>query len=261
MIIRPYRLFAPTMVATRFRFPMTQLRNLLERVDQGGAPSLGFGAAQSNRLPAMALIARCSGDLDAALAAAGDSADAVVIASPGTTPDELPELGGLLWGAGGVPLAPGNVALWQGTGADFMVSPLAGAVVDAVNIAQPGMTHGVRIPDDADETIWRVLAAAPLDFLVLDKSAMTGPWTFTELGQVVDAAGRTDKYLVVRVGLRPSRNELVALHQAGASAIVAEANQLGDDGLAGLKADLMELPRVQLTGRRRVRPTLDSQPT
>ena len=64
---------------------MTQLRNLLERIDQGGAPSLGFGAAQSSRLPAMALIARCSGDLDAALLAAGDAADAVVIAAPGVT--------------------------------------------------------------------------------------------------------------------------------------------------------------------------------
>ena len=239
---------------------MTQLRNLLERVDQGGAPSLGFGAAQSSRMPAMALIARCSGDLDAALAAAG-SADAVVIASPGLTPDMLPEPGGRLWGAGGVPLTRENVALWQDAGTDFMVSPLAGAVVDAVNVAQPGMTHGVRIPDDADDATWRVLAAAPLDFLVLDKSAMTGPWTFAELGQAADAAGRTDKYLVVRVGLRPTVNELVALYQAGAVAIVAEANQLGADGLAGLKADLMALPRVVPAGRRRVRPALESQTT
>lgn len=240
---------------------MTQLRNLLERVDQGGAPSLGFGAAQSNRLPALALIARCSGDLDAALAAAAGSADAVVIASPGITPDELPELGGLLWGAGGVPLAPDNVALWQDAGADFMVSPLAGAIVDAISVANPVMTHGVRIPDDVDDPTWRILAAAPLDFLVLDKSAMTGPWTFAELGQASDAAGRTDKYLVVRIGLRPTVNELVALHQSGAVAIVAEANQLGADGLAGLKADLMALPRVQPAGRRRVRPTLESQTT
>ena len=240
---------------------MTQLRNLLERIDQGGAPSLGFGAAQSSRMPAMALIARCSGDLDAALAAAGGSADAVVIASPGMTPGQLPELGGRLWGAGGVPLTSENVTIWQTAGADFMVSPLVGAVVDAVNIAQPGMTHGVRIPDDVDDTTWRVLAAAPLDFLVLDKSAMTGPWTFAELGQAAAAAGRTDKYLFVRVGIRPTVNELVALHQAGASAIVAEANQLGADGLAGLKADLMALPRVVPAGRHRVRPALESQTT
>lgn len=240
---------------------MTQLRNLLERIDQGGAPSLGFGAAQSNRLPALALIARCSGDLDAALAAAADSADAVVLASPGITPGELPELGGRIWGVGGVPLIPDNVALWQSAGADFIVSPLASALVDAVNIAQPGMTHGVRIPDDVDDPTWRVLAAAPLDFLVLDKSAMTAPWTFAELGQVADAAGRTDKYLIVRVGLRPTVNELVTLQQAGAIAIVAEANHLSADGLAGLKADLMALPRIQPTGRRRVRPTLDNQTT
>ena len=230
---------------------MTQLRNLLERIDRGGAPSLGFGAVQSNRLPAMALIARCSGDLDAALAAAANSSDAVVIASPGITTDTLPELGGHTWGAGGVPLAPENVGLWQSAGADFMVSPLADAVVDAVNVANPTMTHGVRIPDDVDDQTWRVLAAAPLDFLVLDKSAMTGPWTFADLGQASDAAGRTDKYLVVRVGIRPTVNELVALHQAGAIAIVAEANQLGADGLAGLKADLMTLPHVQPTARRR----------
>ena len=240
---------------------MTQLRNLLERIDQGGAPSLGFGAAQSNRLPAMALIARCSGDIDAALTAASDAADAVVIAAPNLNPADLPELGNRLWGAGGVPLTPENVAAWQGAGADFMVSPLAGAIVDAVSVANPGLTHGARIPDDVDDATWRILAAAPLDFLVLDKSAMTGPWTFADLGHVSDAVSRTDKFQIVRVGPRPTVNELTALHQAGAVAIVAEANDLGADGLAGLKADLMALPRVQPASRRRVRPALESQTT
>ncbi|MCY4415427.1 MAG: hypothetical protein OXE87_03835 [Chloroflexi bacterium] len=239
---------------------MTRLRNLLERIDQGGAPSLGFGAAQANRLPAMALIARCSGDLDAGLAAASGAADAVVIAAPGGSPDGLPDLGDLMWGVGGIPLTPESVVLWRGAGADFMVSPPAGALVDAVNLAQPGLTHGMRIPDDPDDAMWRTLASAPLDFLVRDKSAMTGPWTLDDLGQVSDASGRTDNYLFVRVGVRPSVNELVALHQAGAVAIVAEASQLGAEGMAALKSDLMSLPRVQPTGRRRVRPTLDHQP-
>ncbi len=239
---------------------MSQLRNLLERIDQGGAPSLGFGATQANRLPAMALIARCSGDLGAAVTAATGSADAVVVASSNVTPDRLPELGANPWGVGGLPLTPDNVALWQATGADFMVSPLAGAVVDAIDYANPGMTHGARIPDDADDTTWRVLAAAPLDFLVLDKSAMTGAWTFADLGQASEAVGRTDKYLVLRVGVRPTANELLAFHQAGVVGIVAEANQLGADGLAGLKSDLLTLPRIQPTGRRRSRPTLDNPP-
>ena len=140
-----------------------------------------------------------------------------------------------------------------------MVSPLAGAIVDAVNVAQPGMTHGARIPDDPDDSTWRVLSAAPLDFLVLDKSAMNGPWTFADLGQVSDAVGRTDKFQIVRVGVRPTVNELIALKQAGAVAIVAEANHLGAEGMSGLKADLMALPRVQPAARRRVQPAVDNQ--
>ena len=240
---------------------MTRLRNLLERIEQGAGPSLGFGAAQSARLPAMALVARCSGDVAAALDAASDAADAVVIFAPNLNPADLPELGERIWGAGGVPLQPESVERWRDAGADFMVSPLAGAVVDAVNIAQPGMTHGARIPDDPDDATWRNLAAAPLDFLVLDKSSMTDPWTFADLAQVSDAVTRTDKYQFVRVALRPTVNELVALRQAGAVAIVVEANDLGADGLASLKADLMALPRVQPTGRRRVQPALESQTT
>lgn len=238
---------------------MTQLRSLLERIEQGSGPSLGFGAAQSARLPAMALIARCSGDLDASLAAASGSADAVVMAVPGGSPDAIPDIGLSVWGGGGVPLTPENVALWQAAGADFMVSPPVDAQVDAINVTQPGMTHGARIPDDPDDAIWRMLNAAPLDFLVLDKSAMTGPWTFEDLAQASDAAQRTNKYLIVRVSIRPSPNELAALRQAGAVAIVAEANQHGTDGLAGLKADLMALPRVQPTGRRRVQPAMENQ--
>lgn len=238
---------------------MTQLRNLLERIEQGSGPSLGFGTAQSARLPAMALIARCSGDLDAALAAASGSADAVVIAAPGGSSDAIPEIGDRIWGAGGVPLNPESVALWQAAGADFMVSPPSGAVVDAIDVAQPGMTHGLRIPDEPDDATWRTLVAAPVDVLVLDKSAMNGPWTFADLGQVSDAIARTDKFQFVRIGLRPTVNELVALKQAGAVAIVAEANQHGADGLAGLKADLMALPRVQPRGRRRAQPAMENQ--
>ena len=237
---------------------MTQLRDLLGRIEQGSGPSLGFGAAQSGRLPAMALIARCSGDLDAALAAA-DPADAVIVVAPGGSPDAIPDLVGRIWGVGGVPLTPENVGAWSDAGVDFMVSPLAGAIVDAVNVAQPGMTHGVRIPDDPDDSTWRVLSAAPLDFLVLDKSAMNGPWTFADLGQVSEAVGRTDKFQIVRVGARPTVNELIALKQAGAVAIVAEANHLGAEGMSGLKADLMALPRVQPTARRRVQPAVDNQ--
>ena len=233
---------------------MTQLRNLFERIEAGSGPSLGFGSAQPARLPGMALIGRCSGDIEAALAASADAADAIVIFAPGVSPDALPELGGRIWGAGGAPLQPEIVEMWRAAGADFTVSPFAGAQVNAINMAEPQMTHGARIPDDADDKTWRILAGVPLDFLVLDKSAVSGPWTLADLGQANDAARRTDKYLVVRVGSQPTANELLALRQAGAVAVVAEANDLGADGMAALKADLMALPRAQPASRRRVQP-------
>lgn len=240
---------------------MTQLRSLLERIEAGSGPSLGFGSTQSGRLPGMALIARCSGDIEAALAASAEAADAVVIFAPGIAPDALPEMSDRIWGAGGAPLQPEIVRTWRDAGADFTVSPFASAQVDAIDIASPGMTHGARIPDDVDDYMWRILAGAPLDFLVLDRSAMTGPWTLADLGQAADFARRTDKYLIVRVGPRPSANELLALRQAGAVAIVAEANDHGTDGLAAIKADLMVLPRAQPAARRGGRTGLESAAT
>ena len=240
---------------------MTQLRNLFEHIEAGSGPSLGFGSSQSARWPGMALIGRCSGDIASALAASANAADAVVIFAPGAAPEDLPDLSNLIWGAGGAPLQPEIVAMWSSAGADFTVSPFASAVVDAINIAQPQLTHGARIPDDVDEEAWRLLAGVPLDFLVLDKSALTGPWTLADLGQAADAARRTDKYLVVRVGVRPTANELLALRQAGAVAIVAEANDLGAAGMAALKADLMALPRAQPASRRRVQLGRDNPAT
>ena len=240
---------------------MTQLRSLLERIEAGSGPTLGFGSAQSARLPGMALIARCSGDVEAALAAAADVVDAVVIASPGLTPDGVPELEQGIWGAGGVPLEPEGIARWRDAGADFTVSPFASALVDAIDLADPQMTHGARIPDDVDGRMWRILAGTPLDFLVLDKSAMTGPWTLPDLGQVADAARRAEKFLIVRVGPRPSANELLGLRQAGAVAVVAEANDHGAEGLAAIKADLMAMPRAQPAGRRGGRTGLESAAT
>ena len=229
---------------------MTQLRNLLQRIAAAAGPALGFGAGSSDRLPGMALIARCSGDLDAALTASGDAADACVIFGPGLTPDALPDLAGRIWGIGGVPLQPGVVREWQAAGADFAVAPLFGSYVDAIDIAQPTLTAGVRIPDDADDAVWRILDGIPVDLLVLDKSALSGQWTLTDLGQVAAAARRTDKQLLVRIGARPTANELLAIKQAGAAAIVAEANALGADGMAELKSDLLALPRLQPPPRR-----------
>ena len=255
MIIRPY------FMAGKGVSRLTQLRSLFERIEAGSGPSLGFGSTQSARLPGMALIARCSGDVEAALGAAGDAADAVVIASPRITPETLPQVEHNIWGLGGVSLDPEGIRAWQDAGADFTVSPVAGALVDAIDIANPQMTHGARIPDDVDDQTWRMLAGIPLDFLVLDKSAMTGRWTLPELGQVADAARRAEKYLVVRVGPRPTSNELLALRQAGAVAIVAEANDHGAEGLAAIKADLMAMTRVPPASRRGGRTGLESSTT
>ena len=233
---------------------MSQLLNLLERIEQGTGPSLGFGSSQASRLPGLALIGRCSGDLDAALAAARDSADAVVIVASGLTPDALPNRDGLIWGVGGVPLEPGAIAMWRDAGADFAVSPLAGAQVDAISIGQNDMLHGVRIPDDADDDTWRILAGIPIQALISDNSDLTGPWELTRLGRVAGCARRTDKHLIVRVGVAPTANELLALKQAGAVALVVEANTLGSDGMAALKADLLALQRPQPATRRRGSP-------
>lgn len=240
---------------------MTQLRSLLERIEAGSGPSLGFGSTQSGRLPGMALIARCSGDVEAALAASAEVADACVIFAPGLSPDQLPEMGDRIWGAGGAPMQPEIVQVWRDAGADFTVSPFASALVDAIDLADPQMTHGARIPDDVDDHTWRILAGVPLDFLVLDKSAMTGRWTLADLGQAADAARRTDKYLFVRIGTRPSANELLGLRQAGAVAVVAEANDHGAEGLAAIKADLMAMPRAQPAARRGGRTGLESSTT
>ena len=240
---------------------MTQLRSLFERIEAGSGPSLGFGSTQSSRLPGMALIARCSGDITAALAAADGSADACVIFAPGLAPDQVPEVGDRIWGAGGAPMQPEIVQAWREAGADFTVSPFPSALVDAIDLSDRQMTHGARIPDDVDDRMWRILAGIPLDFLVLDKSAMTGPWTLLDLGGVADAARRAEKYLVVRIGPRPSTNELLGLRQAGAVAIVAEANDHGADDLAAIKADLMALPRAQPVVRPGRRSGLESTAT
>ena len=234
---------------------MSQLLSLLERIEQGTGPSLGFGPGRSGRLPGMALIARCSGDLPVAVAAAREAADALVIVTPDSTPASRPEdLDGCIWGAGGVPLQPGVIGAWHDAGADFAISPLAGAVVDAIDIAQPALLHGIRIPDNADDDTWRILAGIPVQALVTDRSGRSGPWQLTELGQVADCARRTDKHLFVRVSEAPSANELLALRQAGALAIVVEANALGADGMAALKNDLLAMSRPQPAIRRRGSP-------
>lgn len=230
---------------------MSQLLNLIERIEQGTGPSLGFGSGQAARLPGMALIGRCSGDLVAALEAARGSADAVVIAAPGVVPDALPNLDGFIWGGGGIPLDPAVMGTWRDAGADFAVSPLVGAQVDAINIGDAAMMHGMRIPDGVDDETWRILAGIPIHALVSDNSDLTGPWDLLRLGRVADCARRTDKHLFVRIGSAPSANELLALRQLGAVAIVAESGDLGAEGMAALKADLMALPRPQGSTRRR----------
>ena len=239
---------------------MSKLLDLLERIRDGAPAPLGFGAARTENLPGMALIGRSSratrpsrgrrprglsraavAHLDAAIVDRGGSAD--YLAEMGRLLDDLP------WGAAVTDLASADAAALRESGADLVALTLNGAaaaLADAENLARLLIAEPVW-----EDRELRAVAALPVDALILDLTAITGPWTLADLVKVGALSRRVDKYILVAVAQPPAAPDLAALRDMGVNGLIVALETMDAAALAALKADLRAMPRPRPRRRER----------
>lgn len=239
---------------------MSKLLDLLERIRDGAPAPLGFGAARTENLPGMALIGRTRRatrpsrgrrprglsraavtHLDAAIVDRGNSAD--YLAEMGRLLDDLP------WGAAVTDLAAADAAALRESGADLVALTLNGsaaALADAENLARLLIAE-----PDWDDRELRAIAALPVDALILDLTAVAGPWTLADLVKVGALSRRVDKYILVEVSQPPNAPDLAALRDIGVNGLIASLETMDAAALAALKSDLRNMPRPRPRRRER----------
>ena len=239
---------------------MSKLLDLLQRISDGSPPPLGFGAVRSGNLPGLALVGLVTADHQAGVAAAIEVGLDTAIVSGVNGADGLKSLAksvdGIPWGALVPSLSEDEARACQEGGADLLAFGLestAGAIS-----GEDEMARLVTVAPDLSDRELRAIAALPVDCFIVDMTAVSGSWTLQDLVTLGAITRRSDKQVLVQVSGVPEKNDLRALRDMGASALIVDLAAVSPEDLAGLKATLLDMPRPRPRRRDRMQATVPS---
>lgn len=239
---------------------MSKLLDLLERIRDGSPAPLGFGAARAETLPGMALLGRASRATRPSRSrrprglsrAAAASLDAAIVDRGGSA-DYLAEMGNLLadlpWGPALTALAAADTAALGESGADLVAVTLEGAA--AALTGEENLARLLVADPEWDDRELRAVVALPVDALIVDLTAVAGPWTLADLVKVGVLSRRADKYILVEIAQAPAAKDLESLRDMGVNGLIASLETMDAAALAALKADLRAMPRPRPRRRER----------
>ena len=239
---------------------MSKLLDLLQRISDGSPTPLGFGAVRSGNLPGLALVGLVTADHQAGVAAAIEVGLDTAIVSGVSGADALKSVAksvdGIPWGAFVPSLSEDEARACQEGGADLLAFGLestAGAIS-----GEDEMARLVTVAPDLSDRELRAIAALPVDCFIVDMTAVSGSWTLQDLVTLGAITRRSDKQVLVQVSGVPEKNDLRALRDMGASALIVDLAAVSPEDLAGLKATLLDMPRPRPRRRDRMQATVPS---
>ena len=232
---------------------MSKFLDRLEQIGRGAPVPLGFGVSRPEKVPGMALVGLISSEYSTGVSAVAELAPDAALVGAGTGPASVSELTQTLgsklpWGVRATSMTQEEVKAYQESGCDLMAFPLEGTPVAAV--ATDEIARILCVDPDIEERELRAITALPVDVLLVSMSGHSGPWTLSELAAVGSISRRAgDKYILVEVSQPPDGKELEALRDIGVHGLVVDVAHVSSEALAGLKKELLEMPR-QRPGRR-----------
>ena len=219
----------------------------------------GFGAARTARLPGLALVGLVASDHKAGLAAASQAGlEAVLVSGVGSAGDarDLAESASdIPWGICRSSLSGEDAQVCAEAGADVLAFGLESAASSMAG--EDELARILTVAPDLSDRQLRAVAALPVDCFTVDMTAVTGAWTLEDLVTVGSISRRTDKYVLVQVSTILAKDDLAAVRDMGASAIILDLSGVSPEDLAGLKTALLEMPRPRRR-RDRARATVPS---
>ena len=233
---------------------MSKFLDRLEQISRSAPAPLGFGVTRAQKTPAMALVGLVTEDYSSGMGTISELAlDAALIVGSGDT-STFAELAQPLGGRVPCGVRLGSLTeeepqAYQDSGCDVLAFPLEGTSVAAV--VSEEMARVLCLDVGIEESELRAIATLPVDALLLTMADRSGPWTLGDLASLGAISRRVgDKFILVEVSETPGKKELEALRGMGVHGLVLDVGKVSSEALAGLKRDLLELPRPS-PGRRR----------
>jgi hypothetical protein len=142
----------------------------------------------------------------------------------------------------------------QDAGCDLVAFTLQDTAVSA--LASDDMARILCLDSGIDERQLRAIEPLPVDVILINVAAQTGPWTLDDLTAVTAISSRVGKYILVQVSRAPEKKELEALRNAGVHGLVLDVSTVSSEALTDLKTALQAMPRPQPRRRDRGRAIL-----
>ena len=144
---------------------------------------------------------------------------------------------GIPWGAFVPSLSEEEARACQEGGADLLAFGLestAGAIS-----GEDEMARLVTVAPGLSDRELRAIAALPVDCFIVDMTAVSGSWTLQDLVTLGAITRRSDKQVLVQVSGVPEKNDLRALRDMGASALIVDLAAVSPEDLGRPEGDIV----------------------
>jgi len=225
----------------------------MERITVAAPGGMGFGAARTEKTPAIALVGLVSGGYAKGLKTVSDlGLDAALLSGiddAGGLKRIEKSLPSLPWGVKTSSLTESSAQEFRDSGCDILAFSLENT--DASALVADDAARILYVDPDIEERELRTISALPVDVLILPMTGVSGPWRLAQIASVAAISRRVDKYILVEVSGTPSDKDLEALRNAGVDGLVLDVAAVGADALEKLKSAAMALPKQRPSGRGR----------
>jgi len=225
----------------------------MERITVAAPGGMGFGAARTEKTPAIALVGLVSGGYAKGLKTVSDlGLDAALLSGiddAGGLKRIEKSLPSLPWGVKTSSLTESSAQEFRDSGCDILAFSLENT--DASALVADDAARILYVDPDIEERELRTISALPVDVLILPMTGVSGPWRLAQIASVAAISRRVDKYILVEVSGTPSDKDLEALRNAGVDGLVLDVAAVGADALEKLKSAAMALPKQRSSGRGR----------
>ena len=232
---------------------MSRFLERMERITVAAPGGMGFGAARTEKTPAIALVGLVSGGYAKGLKTVSDlGLDAALLSGiddAGGLKRIEKSLPSLPWGVKTSSLTESSAQEFRDSGCDILAFSLENT--DASALVADDAARILYVDPDIEERELRTISALPVDVLILPMTGVSGPWRLAQIASVAAISRRVDKYILVEVSGTPSDKDLEALRNAGVDGLVLDVAAVGADALEKLKSAAMALPKQRPSGRGR----------
>jgi len=217
---------------------MSKLLDKLNQASRGAAQPLGFKAATSkSKSQPMVLIACLPKGTTRAMAAAKESADAVLLKGAQSLEKLVASLGEATWGAALEEYTEEQITMLKEKGCDFLVFDAAKAPPTLLREEEVGKI--VEIDPTIADGLVRAIEQLPIDAVLIGGEPSLSVHRLMVCQHV---ANLVRKPLVASAPLDMSKEDLEALREAGMAGVVVNAEEDAKEGLSRLRQTIDGLP-------------------